>query len=110
MNSKTHPFLVPSDAYGTRQETAVMLVGTAREFGIDQRDIASTYNGFRISQALSDVLYEEEEGEPEAEDMFEAEPPPVIVTTTPVPKAPAKKTAAKKTSGDRAAKNTEQID
>lgn len=51
-----------------------MLVGTAREFGIDQHAIKSTHSGFVISDELLDVLYDEG--------------------------------VIKKTSGNRAAKNT----
>ena len=67
---------VPDGA--SRTDTAILLVGTATEFGISQRDIRATTGGFYISAALADVIYSEPE---------------------PVKKAPTK------TSGNRAAKN-----
>lgn len=59
MDRSTHPFFVPASLAGSRHETAVLLVGTAREFDIPQRDIASTYNGYYISEALVAVLQRE---------------------------------------------------
>lgn len=59
MNSVSHPHFVPNAALGSRQRTATLLVGTAREFGIAQQDIRSTRGGFYISQALASVLQEE---------------------------------------------------
>lgn len=73
---------VPNGA--SRQETAILLVGTAEEFGVSQQDIRVVQGGFMISDALNDILTSELEDED--------------------PK-PAKKAAAtKKTSGSRAAK------
>jgi hypothetical protein len=71
----------------SRQETAVLLVGTAEEHGIDQREIRASNGGFFISEALADLLYDDQPGEP----------------------APVKtedKTSTTKTSGNRAAKNS----
>lgn len=51
-----HPNFVAADAAGTRAETAALLVGTAREFGIDQHDIKRASNGYYITDALADVL------------------------------------------------------
>lgn len=80
---------VPENTMDTRKETAVLLVGTAREFGISQRSIQSTYGGFWITQELADVLYDEsEQDEPEVSGNPEPEP-----------------VTKKKTSGNRAAKN-----
>lgn len=80
---------VPESTMGSRQETAVLLVGTAREFGIDQHAIVSTQGGYWITEELAAIVYDEgdqiEEPEPE-------------------PEPPAKKKATKKTSGNRAAK------
>lgn len=97
MNRSTHPHFVPNDLMGTRHETAVLLVGTAKEFGIDQRDIASTHGGYWITTALADLVYaddadgdETEDGEPatETEDDKSEDP--------------------KKTSGNRAEKTNSQ--
>ena len=59
MTNSRHPVFVP--AKEGRKNTAILLVGTAREFGIDQHDIVSTSGGFNISQALADVLYDEQD-------------------------------------------------
>lgn len=56
-----HPNFIPSNYAGSRQNTVILLVGTAREFGIDQHDIVLAGGGFRISDALADVLYDEDE-------------------------------------------------
>lgn len=45
----------------SRKQTAILLVGTADEFGIDQRAIKSVGNGFLISDELAAVLYAEDE-------------------------------------------------
>ncbi len=50
---------IPSATYGSRTDTAVMLVGTAREFGIGQSQIKSSHGGFYISDALDEVLSSE---------------------------------------------------
>lgn len=81
---------VPSGA--SRQDTAVVLVGTAREYGVDQRSILATASGFWITQALADLVFSEAPDEEESPAEVEDEAP--------------KKRATKKTSGDRAAKNT----
>lgn len=43
----------------SRLDTAILLVGTADEFGISQRDIQTTPAGFYISEELDAVLYSE---------------------------------------------------
>jgi hypothetical protein len=75
---------IANDHAGSRKDTAVLLVGTAREFGINQRDIRTTTSGFYISDALATVLYDE--SQQDAVSGNETKP-------------------AKKTSGNRAAKN-----
>lgn len=50
---------IASEHAGSRQDTAILLVGTAREFDIDQHDIVLAAGGFKISDALLDVLYAE---------------------------------------------------
>lgn len=59
----THPYFVENAAAGTRKDTATLLVGTAREFGISQRSIKSSRTGFYITEELADVLYSEAEAE-----------------------------------------------
>lgn len=81
----------------SRQDTAVLLVGTARDYDIPQRSIKATVGGFYITEALADVIYEDAPGEPE-----EAEEPPLPEAE---PKKATKKSTTKKTSGSRAAKN-----
>ncbi len=88
---RSHPVFVQNDTAGTRQDTAVLLVGTAREFDISQQDIQSTQGGFWITEALADVLYAEAEQEAEPE----AEPAPAAEPST-----------TKNASGNRAAKKT----
>lgn len=53
------PHLIEKDFAGSSQETAILLVGTAREFGIPQWEIAMDRGGFRISDRLHSVLYDE---------------------------------------------------
>ena len=103
MDKTTHPFFVPDG--DSRQQTAVLLVGTAREFGIPQREVAAVRGGFRISAALADVLYDEDQQGTPAEQEETPAPEP---DEDPAPKATAKKTAAKKTSTTKktAAKRT----
>ena len=43
----------------SRTETAILLVGTAREYGIDQREIRATATGFHISDRLAELVYPE---------------------------------------------------
>lgn len=50
---------IANNFMGSRQATAVLLVGTAREFDIPQRDIASTYSGFWITPELEALIYDE---------------------------------------------------
>lgn len=52
----------------SRRDTAVLLVGTADEFGINQRDIRAVSGGFVISDALAAILYPEIETEPSVSD------------------------------------------
>ena len=78
---------VPNDTAGDRKNTAILLIGTAREFGVDTRAVKATQGGFFITAELADLVFDETEPEPEPE-----------------PK-PAKKAAPKKTSGNRAEKN-----
>lgn len=62
-----------------RQETAILLVGTAEEYGIDKRQIKVESGGFDIPESLADLIFAESEGESSGKN--------------------------KKTSGNRAAKN-----
>jgi hypothetical protein len=73
-----HTAFVPNG--DSRKDTAILLVGTALEHGIDQHSIRTVSGGFRITEELADVLYSDSE--------------------------PAVKTkSTKKPSGNRAAKN-----
>lgn len=85
MNFNTTVFVPNGD---NRRETAILLVGTAREFGIDQRSIRTASGGFYITEDLADVLYDESEQD-------EPEPAPEDKGTT-------------KTSGNRAAKKNSE--
>ena len=80
-----HPNFVEADAAGSRKDTAALLVGTAREFGIDQHDIKTASRGFYISDALADIL--------------EAE-------TTEDDAVSGNEQSTNKTSGNRAGKNS----
>lgn len=64
MRAKTDVF-VPNGP--NRQETAVLLVGTADEHGIDQRSIRSVSSGFYITEELADLIYGADETELEVE-------------------------------------------
>jgi len=70
----------------SRKETAVLLVGTADEYGIDQRSIKTTPSGFLITKELADILYDEDDSDTKGDTRQDAKP------------------ATKKTSGNRAAK------
>jgi hypothetical protein len=50
-----HTAFVPNG--DSRKDTAVLLVGTAAEYGIDQHSIKTVSGGFRITEELADVLY-----------------------------------------------------
>jgi hypothetical protein len=52
-----HTAFVPNG--NSRKDTAVLLVGTATEYGIHQHSIKAVGGGFRITQELADVLYDE---------------------------------------------------
>lgn len=59
MTTDTHPHFVPNG--DSQRDTAILLVGTADEFGIDQRAIKSSREGFYITTELADVLGESPE-------------------------------------------------
>lgn len=40
----------------SRQDTVVLLVGTADEFGVSQKSIKATRSGFYITEELADLL------------------------------------------------------
>lgn len=50
-----HDVFVPNG--DSAQDTAVLLVGTAAEFGLDQRSIKATSRGFLITEELADLIY-----------------------------------------------------
>lgn len=82
----------------TRRDLAVVLVGSAEEYGFDQRSIRTTPNGFYVSDEQYKLLFEDGV-ETEAGPGAKAEPAP----EKPAPKRRARST---KTSGSRAAKNS----
>lgn len=43
----------------SRATTAVLLVGTASEYGVDQREIRVVRGGFEISERLAGLVYPE---------------------------------------------------
>lgn len=61
MNRKTHPYFVPDSESGAK-ETAILLLAAARDAGLDVRSVRSTRGGFRITEALADVVYPPSEG------------------------------------------------
>lgn len=82
----SHPVFVPNGE--SRKETAILLVGTAEEFGVSQNDVKASNGGFFITEALADIL--DGAGQPDAVEPEAGEP--------------EKTSTTKKTSGDRAAK------
>lgn len=52
---------IPDNHAGTRADTAVLLIGTAKEFGISVREVRTppTRRGFNISDRLAAVLDEQ---------------------------------------------------
>lgn len=80
----------------TRRDLAVVLVGSAEEYGFDQRSIRTTPNGFYVSDEQYKLLFEdgvETEAGPGAE-------------AAPEKPAPKRRARSTKTSGSRAAKNS----
>lgn len=74
------PF-VPNGA--SRRETAILLVGTAEEHGIDQRSIRATPSGFFVSEELADILWGDDAGgalAPEDSDQYEPYEPEDVYT------------------------------
>ncbi len=78
MNTETHPYFVPDSLEGSRRETAVLLSGSAAEFSqdverdsmgtpvdgsepISQHDIQSVQGGFRITEALYERIWGDDE-------------------------------------------------
>lgn len=68
----------------TRRDLAVVLVGSAEEYGFDQRSIRTTPNGFYVSDEQYKLLFEDGVEKP----------------------APKRRARSTKTSGSRAAKNS----
>lgn len=96
--SQRQSVFIPNDMMGSRKETATLLVGTAREFGIAQRDIASTFNGFFITPELEALIYDEGEDDEVADAGQVGETAGEIAADL--------VTDTTETSGNRAAKNT----
>lgn len=95
MDKTTHPYFVPDSTAGGRRETATLLVGTASEFDIPQREVASTQGGFRISENVYKALGWGEDDEPATDQTSDsvgdpdARQVPGEVVTGQVPVAPA---------------------
>lgn len=60
MDSNSHPYVIDADAEGSTRETAILLVGTATEAGLDPsvdiQRITRPSPGFRITEALAEAL------------------------------------------------------
>jgi hypothetical protein len=70
----------------SRRDTAIILIGSAREYGLDDaKAVQAARGGFYISDELADLLNAEQEAEPGKQS----------------------RSPRKKTSGNRAAKNTD---
>lgn len=54
-----HPHFIADSLGGSRKDTAILLTGTAREFHVHQREIKAVQGGFRVTQNMHDVLYDE---------------------------------------------------
>lgn len=80
----------------SRKETAILLVGTAEEFGLPQSDIRAVRGGFHITKALADKITEEDAdaGDDAATDADD----------TATEEKPSSRRTKKKPSGNRAAK------
>lgn len=67
-NTPTLDVFVPNG--DSRQETAVLLVGTAEEFNLSQRHIRAdrARGGFWISEALADIVYEDSDDDTQTPD------------------------------------------
>jgi hypothetical protein len=94
---------VPNGAGGhSRRDLAVILIGGAREAGLDDaKHVRATQAGFYISDEFYSLLYDEQDKTDEIEpQQDEPKPEPEA------PKTKPRKRAAKKSSGNRAAKNT----
>jgi len=51
---------VPNADFGSRKDTAIVLLGTAADHGINPRTIKAVNSGFEISEELAAVLYAED--------------------------------------------------
>ena len=121
------PVFVPNG--DSQEETAVLLVGTAKEYGLSNRSVRASMGGFWISEALADLVYGEAEPEAAATvtpaEAVEAEPvepaeaveaeavtpaePETVEPVEPEAKKPVKRSTKKKTSGNRAEKTDNTV-
>ena len=92
MTKESHPYFIPNG--DSRQETAVLLVGTADEYGIDQRSIVAALGGFNISSDLATAVYGE--ADPDADATTDPINPPTDETVE--SPASTKRTNTKKAS------------
>lgn len=91
----------------SRQETAQMLVQTAREHGIDQRSIRLAKGGFDITDELAEALGEDVEDDEDDETTEPAPDPNEIPKSVPATQTDPQSREGKgdkKTSGNRAEK------
>ena len=58
MSKASHPYFIPNG--DSREDTAVLLVGTADEAGIDQRGIQAVPGGFNITPEVARAAYGDE--------------------------------------------------
>lgn len=88
---------VPNGANGySRRDLAIVLIGAAREAGLnDAKHVIARPGGFYISDEMAELILSEEPEEQEPE----PEPEP--------DKPKTRKKASKKTSGNRAVKDTD---
>lgn len=48
---------VPDADFGSRKQTAIVLVGTYKEHGLSDRSVKTVQNGFIITDELAEILY-----------------------------------------------------
>lgn len=113
---------IPANTAGSRKDTAVLLVGTATEYGLDQHSILAAQGGFWITPELADLAFEDDAAYdpndhkvPEVKDHVTANPEQAAAILAAEQEGQARTTLVEwlteftKTSGNRAEKNiTEQ--
>lgn len=64
-------YFVPDATFGGRRDTAIALTGAADEFGISQRAVKATAGGFRITDELANLVFEDVDGGDEGDETDE---------------------------------------